>query len=99
VLWFMDEFFVHGMFQKGWNASFLALIPKVNDSQNLNEYGHISLIGSILKIPFLWNSSKNLRKSGFNVFQKCLINLKFSQSSPGLLSLPHSQTTAFILSS
>ena len=32
-------------FPKGGNASFLALIPKVHDSQSLNEYGPISLIG------------------------------------------------------
>ena len=46
----MDKFFVHGTFLKGYNASFLALIPKVNDPQNLNEYRPISLIGSIYKI-------------------------------------------------
>ena len=46
----MDEFFVHGTFPKGCNASFIALIPKVNDPQNLNEYRPISLIGIIYKI-------------------------------------------------
>ena len=50
VLRFMDEFFVHGTFLKGCNASFIAFIPKVNDPQNLNEYRPISLIGSIYKI-------------------------------------------------
>ena len=50
MLRFMDEFFVHGTFPKGCNTSFLALIPKVNDPLNLNEYRPISLIGSIYKI-------------------------------------------------
>jgi len=31
VLRFMDEFYVHGTFPKRCNASFIALIPKVND--------------------------------------------------------------------
>jgi len=35
---------------KGSYASFLTLIPKVHDPQNLNEYRPISLIGSIYKI-------------------------------------------------
>ena len=50
MLCFMAEFFVHGTFPKGCNASFIALIPKVNNSQNLNDYRPISLIGSIYKI-------------------------------------------------
>ena len=33
MLCFMAEFFVHGTFPKGCNASFIALIPKVNDLQ------------------------------------------------------------------
>ena len=43
-------FLVHGTLPKGCNASFIALIPKVSDPQNLNEYMPISLIGSIYKI-------------------------------------------------
>ena len=50
VLRFMDEFFVHGTLPKGCNASFIALIPKVTEPQNLNEYRPISLVGSIYKI-------------------------------------------------
>ena len=46
----MDEFIVNGVFPKGSNASFLALIPKVHDPQNLNEYRPISLVGCIYKI-------------------------------------------------
>ena len=46
----MDEFVVNGVFAKGSNASFLALIPKVHDPENLNEYRPISLIGCMYKI-------------------------------------------------
>jgi len=47
---FLDEFYVNGQFPKGTNALFIALIPKVQDPQNLNQYRPISLIGSIYKI-------------------------------------------------
>lgn len=50
VLRFLDEFYVNGIFPKGSNASILALIPKVQDPQNLNDYRPISLIGNMYKI-------------------------------------------------
>ena len=50
VLHFLDEFHANGRFRKGNNASFLTLIPKVRDPQNLNDYRPISLIGCIYKI-------------------------------------------------
>ena len=50
VLRFLDEFYVNGIFPRGCNASFLALIPKVSDPQMLNDYRPISLIGSMYKI-------------------------------------------------
>lgn len=46
---FLDEFHVNGIFPKGCNASFIALIPKVKDPQSLNEYRPISLIGCVYK--------------------------------------------------
>jgi len=42
---FLDEFYVNGIFPRGCNASFIALIPKVIDPQLLNDYRPISLIG------------------------------------------------------
>ena len=45
---FLDEFHVNGIFPKGCNASFIALIPKVKDPQSLNEYK--PLIGCVYKI-------------------------------------------------
>ena len=50
ILRFLDEFYVNGIFPKGGNASFIALIPKVPDPQQLSEYIPISLIGCIYKI-------------------------------------------------
>jgi len=50
VLRFLDEFHVNGVFPRGCNASFIALIPKVADPQFLNDYRPISLIGCMYKI-------------------------------------------------
>jgi len=50
VLCFLGEFHSNGIFPKGSNASFLAMIPKVNDPQSLNEYRPISLVGCVYKI-------------------------------------------------
>lgn len=47
---FIAEFHANGIFPRGGNASFIALIPKKNNPQNLNEYMPISLIGCIYKI-------------------------------------------------
>ena len=41
---FVDEFYAHGSFPRGSNASFVALIPKMNNPQSLNDYRPISLI-------------------------------------------------------
>ncbi|XP_014620156.1 uncharacterized protein [Glycine max] len=41
---FVDEFYAHGSFPRGNNASFVALIPKMNHPQSLNDYRPISLI-------------------------------------------------------
>ena len=59
---FLDEFYVDGVFSKGSNASFLALIPKVHDPESLNGYKPISLIGCIYKIvaKLLCKRLKNL---------------------------------------
>ena len=50
ILRFLDEFYANGIFPRGCNASFLALIPKVADPQFLNDYRPISLIGCMYKI-------------------------------------------------
>ncbi|KHN44631.1 Transposon TX1 putative 149 kDa protein, partial [Glycine soja] len=50
ILRFLNEFYVNGIFLKGCNASFIALIPKVSDPQGVLDYKPISLIGCIYKI-------------------------------------------------
>ena len=50
VLRFLDEFHANGVFSRGCNASFIALIPKVADPHLLNDYRPISLIGCMYKI-------------------------------------------------
>jgi len=45
------ESFEHsGIIPKGCNCSFIALVPKVKDPKNLDEYKPISLVGLIYKI-------------------------------------------------
>jgi len=50
IIRFLDEFYVNGIFPKGGNASFIALIPKLKDPQTLNDYRPIFLIGHVYKI-------------------------------------------------
>ena len=47
---FIAEFHANGVFTRGTNASFIALIPKVKDPLHINEYRPISLIGCVYKI-------------------------------------------------
>ena len=47
---FMVEFHRNGKLTKGLNYTFIALIPKVNSLQRLNDFGPISLVGSLYKI-------------------------------------------------
>nr|GEV29532.1 putative RNA-directed DNA polymerase, eukaryota, reverse transcriptase zinc-binding domain protein [Tanacetum cinerariifolium] len=46
----VEHFFVNGLFSKGCNSSFVALIPKVMDAKFVNDYRPISLIGSVYKV-------------------------------------------------
>ncbi|GKF05973.1 RNA-directed DNA polymerase, eukaryota, partial [Tanacetum coccineum] len=43
-------FFTEGMFPKGHNESFIALIPKMQDAKVVKDFRPISLIGSLYKI-------------------------------------------------
>ncbi|GAU35285.1 hypothetical protein TSUD_274870 [Trifolium subterraneum] len=47
---FIAEFHRNGRLTKGINATFIALIPKVESPQRLNEFRPISLVGSLYKI-------------------------------------------------
>nr|GEU93709.1 RNA-directed DNA polymerase, eukaryota [Tanacetum cinerariifolium] len=46
VEWFFD----HSFFSRGCNSSFIALIPKNQDPKFVNDYRHISLIGSLYNV-------------------------------------------------
>jgi len=50
LLRFMVEFHRNGKLSKGLNSTFIALIPKVNSPQRLNDFQPISLVGSLYKI-------------------------------------------------
>nr|GFA58796.1 RNA-directed DNA polymerase, eukaryota [Tanacetum cinerariifolium] len=46
VEWFFD----HSSFTKGWNSSFVALIPKTHDPKFVSDYRPINLIESLYKV-------------------------------------------------
>ncbi|GJS89128.1 RNA-directed DNA polymerase, eukaryota [Tanacetum coccineum] len=46
----VEFFFETGLFSKGCNSSFVALIPKVADAKFVNDFRPISLIGSVYKV-------------------------------------------------
>lgn len=47
---FMVEFHRNGKLTKGLNSTFIALIPKVNSLQRLNDFRSISLVGCLYKV-------------------------------------------------
>lgn len=46
----VQNFFEQGLFEKGFNATFVALIPKRVGAKELKDFRPISLIGSVYKI-------------------------------------------------
>ena len=50
VLAVFEEFFQHCKFEKSFNATFIALIPKKIDASNVRDFRPISLVGSVYKI-------------------------------------------------
>lgn len=46
----LDDFYLRGAWPKGSNTSFIALIPKTDNSMSLNDFRPISLVGCIYKI-------------------------------------------------
>ncbi|MCH85039.1 cysteine-rich receptor-like protein kinase, partial [Trifolium medium] len=47
---FISEFHRNGKLTKGLNSTFIALIPKIDSPQRLNDFRPISLVGSLHKI-------------------------------------------------
>ncbi|GKU96316.1 hypothetical protein SLEP1_g9566 [Rubroshorea leprosula] len=50
IIGFADEFYTNGKLVKGFNASFVVLIPKTSNPQKIEDFRPISLIGSMYKI-------------------------------------------------
>ncbi|GAU36101.1 hypothetical protein TSUD_277120 [Trifolium subterraneum] len=50
VMRFIAEFHRNGKLTKGLNSTFIALIPKIDSPQRLNNFRPISLVGSLYKI-------------------------------------------------
>jgi hypothetical protein len=50
IMRFITEFHRNGKLSKGINSTFIALIPKVDNPQKLNDFRPISLVGSLYKI-------------------------------------------------
>jgi hypothetical protein len=50
VMRFLVEFHMNGKLTKGINSTFIALIPKVDNPQQFNDFRPISLVGSLYKI-------------------------------------------------
>jgi hypothetical protein len=50
IMRFISEFHRNGKLTRGLNATFIALIPKVDSPQRLNDFRPISLVGSLYKI-------------------------------------------------
>jgi len=50
VMRFLSEFHRNGRLAKGINSPFIALIPKIDSPQRLNDFRPISLVGSMYKI-------------------------------------------------
>ncbi|GJX94113.1 hypothetical protein Tco_1280642 [Tanacetum coccineum] len=46
----VNHFFTHGLFPRGGNSSFIALIPKTQDAKLVKDFRPIGLIGSLYKI-------------------------------------------------
>lgn len=47
---FLKEFHRNGRLSKGINSTFIALIPKVDNPQSMNEFRPIALVGCLYKI-------------------------------------------------
>ena len=50
VMGFMKEFHEHGRFVRSLNSTFLVLIPKKPDAEDLKDFRPISLIGGLYKL-------------------------------------------------
>ena len=50
IMGFIGEVYAYGQFEKSFNATFLALIPKKHDALNVKDFRPISLVGCMYKL-------------------------------------------------
>ena len=50
ILGLFREFYLHGTFQRSLNSTFLLLIPKKEEAEDLRDFRPISLVGSVYKL-------------------------------------------------
>jgi hypothetical protein len=75
VMRFLVEFHRNGRLTKGINSTFIALIPKVDSPQRLNDFRPISLMGSLYKIlsKVLANRLRSIMQSVISDSQSAFI--------------------------
>jgi hypothetical protein len=75
IMCFISEFHRNGTLTKGINNTFIALIPKVDNPQKLNDFRPISLVGSMYKIlaKFLSNRLRLVIESVISESQSAFV--------------------------
>ncbi|GKB80140.1 RNA-directed DNA polymerase, eukaryota, partial [Tanacetum coccineum] len=81
-------FFHHGIFPKGSNSSFIALILKISDANMVKDYRLISLIGSLYKIiaKILSNRLVNVLGDNVNEVQSAFVTDRQILDGPFILN-------------
>ena len=75
VLAVFEEFYQHGKFEKSFNATFIALIPKKNSASDIRDFRPISLVGGVYKIlaKVLANRLKEVLDQLISDSQNCFV--------------------------
>ncbi|GJX23046.1 RNA-directed DNA polymerase, eukaryota, reverse transcriptase zinc-binding domain protein [Tanacetum coccineum] len=88
VVGVVTYFFHHGIFPKGSNSSFIALILKISDANMVKDYRPISLIGSLYKIiaKILANRLVNVLGDNVNKVQSAFVTDRQILDGPFILN-------------
>ena len=75
VLAVFEEFYQHSKFEKSFNATFIALIPKKNSASDIRDFRPISLVGGVYKIlaKVLANRLKEVLDQLISESQNCFV--------------------------
>jgi len=85
IVRFITEFHRNGKLSKGINSTFIALIPKVENPQSLNDFRSISLVGSLYKILAKILANRTRQVIGSVVSEAQFAFLKNKQILDGIL--------------